>query len=462
MISQKKKKKRRVLIFNNDWDSEDDSSDSDYEPNFEPVIKEVKRRKSVRKEPQNIKYFEDIDNVPVDIWVEVFHHCVKSEGALPFLIRASRVCKSWYQASQTITLWEKIDLSFGWVKSTDQTLEWLANNRLKNCRMLNLSGWKNLTSKGLLAVAMNCPLLEVLDISNTSKKVSEGFFALVKNCPKLMDINFSKSMALEKNHMPLEELLKHNSSILTHLKIGHITILPQKMHPVFNTMLLNCHNLTGLELDNIKCSRLVLNIEDMQKSLGKLTLLKILHCPLVFPKISQQEMAESPGFQNLEQLFLNIDNASHDTAHNILMRILRNAYKLEVLDLPNFGAVTPHTMSYIVSDKLSYLQLPVTLITEGVNFAKWALTLDTLNLSRTSPRDQVNSLLQNLLDTKCSEITRLDVSNTELSLKILKSILKNWKNLEHLNISQCRELPRGIKRIYIGKEVQSLREKILK
>ena len=39
MISRKRKKThKRVLIFNNDWDS-DDSSDSDYEPELEPVMK---------------------------------------------------------------------------------------------------------------------------------------------------------------------------------------------------------------------------------------------------------------------------------------------------------------------------------------------------------------------------------------------------------------------------------------
>lgn len=459
MLSKKKKRKGRVLIFNNDWDS-DDSSDSDYEPGFEPVIKQ-KKPKSVRREPMNIKHFDEINSVPVDIWVEIFRHCVKSEGALPFLVRATRVCRSWYQASLTITLWERIDLSFGWIKSTDGTLEWLANNRLKNCKTLNLSGWKNLTSKGLAAIAMNCPQLEALDISNTSKKVSEGFLTLVKNCPKLKNINFSKSLVLDKNHIPLEELLKHNSSIITHLKIGHITILPQKMHPIFNTLLLKCHNLTSLELDNVKCCRLVIHIEDLQRSLPKLSILKIFNCPLVFPKIYREEMAESPGFQNLKQLSLNIDQVSHDAVQNILMRVLRNTYDLEVLDLTNFGAITPETMTYIVTNKLTYLQLPATVITDGVTFAKWADTLDTLDLSRTFPRGQVNKLIQNLVDSGCSDITRMDVSNTELSLEILQMVLRKWKNLEHLNISQCRDLPRGIKRVYLGKEVENLRKKIL-
>ena len=59
---------------------------------------------------------------------------------------------------------------------------------------------------------------------------------------------------------------------------------------LFSFLQLNCHNLISLELDNLKCGRLVLHIEDMQKSLQKLTLLKILNCPLTLPKITQQEM----------------------------------------------------------------------------------------------------------------------------------------------------------------------------
>ena len=66
-----------------------------------------------------------------------------------FISRASRMCTLWRDTTLHSSLWSQVDLSYGWIKTTEQTLAWLAENRLSRCREINLSTWKNLTNTGL-------------------------------------------------------------------------------------------------------------------------------------------------------------------------------------------------------------------------------------------------------------------------------------------------------------------------
>jgi hypothetical protein len=65
-----------------------------------------------------------------------------------------------------------MDLSFGWIKSTDRTVQWLSENRLSQCIELNLTSWKNLTNAGVKVSNLTNAGVKVSNLTNAGIKVS--------------------------------------------------------------------------------------------------------------------------------------------------------------------------------------------------------------------------------------------------------------------------------------------------
>ncbi|KAF6041511.1 hypothetical protein EB796_000190 [Bugula neritina] len=71
-----------------------------------------------------------------------------------------------------------------------------------------------------------------------------------------------------------------------------------------------------------------------------------------------------------------------------------------------------------------------------------------------------NCILTSLLGSTGEKLKVLHCSGTAIVMSQLRALLRNFPNLETLNIESCRQLPRGIKRKYEGKfEVTALRKK---
>lgn len=64
---------------------------------------------------------------------------------LSFGFRASTVCKQWRAISQDKSLYQKVDLSYGWIKQTPAYLTCLVKRYMARTKYLNLSGWPNLS-----------------------------------------------------------------------------------------------------------------------------------------------------------------------------------------------------------------------------------------------------------------------------------------------------------------------------
>ncbi len=57
---------------------------------------------------------------------------------------------------------------------------------------------------------------------------------------------------------------------------------------------------------------------------------------------------------------------------------------------------------------------------------------------------------------------KVNLCNTSVSLKPLTRLLKNCPTLEYLNLTGCRGLPRGMKRLYSEREkIVTLRDEIV-
>jgi len=64
--------------------------------------------------------------IPQLVLLKIFHHVVESAGAIPFLCRALRVCRLWYQCAGDSTLWKTVDLSYGGLKQMMQLCSFFA------------------------------------------------------------------------------------------------------------------------------------------------------------------------------------------------------------------------------------------------------------------------------------------------------------------------------------------------
>lgn len=68
------------------------------------------------------------------------------------------------------------------------------------------------------------------------------------------------------------------------------------------------------------------------------------------------------------------------------------------------------------------------------------------------------SLTQHLI----APFRKLNLCRTAIDVKPLTRLLRNCSTLEYLNLTSCRGLPRGMKRLYATREaVQNLRDDIL-
>jgi len=162
-----------------------------------PKVEEV-----VKVEPVEVKEEEPPAPVYTARWMEleekvikkIFQYCVVNDGAVPFLVRASRVCSSWHKASQDVKLWTHLDLSQGRLKEkyrNDKKLEWFLK-KYPNVLEIKLGGWKNAVSTSTLRlIATHCPNLISLGLSGCLKLTNEDLKVVGDSFPKLERIDMS-------------------------------------------------------------------------------------------------------------------------------------------------------------------------------------------------------------------------------------------------------------------------------
>ena len=84
---------------------------------------------------------------------------------------------------------------------------------------------------------------------------------------------------------------------------------------------------------------------------------------------------------------------------------------------------------------------------------KWSKTLKELDVSGTTGTRTINNAFEALIDAAPDTVVKkLNICSTSASLKPLTRLLKNCPTIEYLNLSSCRGLPRGMKRLYANKE----------
>ncbi|XP_072226862.1 F-box/LRR-repeat protein 6 [Leuresthes tenuis] len=409
-------------------------------------------------------------NLPEEVLISIFQMVVIQDGAVPFLCRVGQVCRAWNAAASSPVLWRKVTLGHCWIapgkdqlpkteRKVMDTVNWLAQNRFSQLRDFSLCHWTKNVNVALEAVSQFCPQLASIKLSYCSGLKMRAFHSLGQHsrCLRSIDLQFSEFQVegflgyLEHFGSQIKQILfthgLKNDRLLTAISKGY------------------CPDLELLEvntkLDSKGCE-LAVCIQALQRACPKLKTFRMLNVrPL---HRSMRSGADAPlGFPLLEELCIATTSYSYMSDKDLL-GVLFGSTKLRVLDLRGCSRITPAGLAALPCLELeclfwgqyftSYMvsSLPKTglpMVTE-----KWGHTLQQLDIANQLFTEEDLEVAVSFLAPGAAAATlrTLNLSGTRITPSALRSVIGQQTSLDYLNVSSCRYLPRGVKKIYRGQE----------
>lgn len=453
-----------------------------------PVTK--KRRKNKKQVPPESEPAEQSDwgaKIPENLLRDIFHMVTESEGCLPFLVRVSQVCRLWKDVALTPDLWYNIDLSNRWVSKNpiinDYNLSWLLEHRLSKVQDLNLGGWTFLNVPAVLEkIAKCCTELSGIGLAGWENLTADNVKYLVSNCPNLQRINLSgvssNQSSNNKSGVALSSLLFIAEEVgerLTQLVLSDNKLvgIPQ----FIQTLATHCPNLEVLDLSNVRTLTATghIHVEKLQEGCQKLRILRITNSQVSLTPLSLKEQMASPGFPHLEELSVAcmMNSLSSLTQPFVddesIERILKTSTKLKLLDARNCSKVTDSSLVRVPAWDLTHLYLSGSYVTRvndsGLELIaqKWSHSLIEVDFAWSTVTKSLDAAVTSLAEQgESSRLKILDLTGSSINLPPVQAVLKKCPLLVSLNLSSCRALPRGMKRLYAGKTLEELKASLNK
>uniref|UniRef100_A0A0A9Y455 F-box/LRR-repeat protein 6 n=1 Tax=Lygus hesperus TaxID=30085 RepID=A0A0A9Y455_LYGHE len=424
------------------------------------------------------------DKLPKCVLHNIFEMVTRAEGCVPFLVRVSRVCRLWREVAISPGLWQHVDLASFWVKDrakNDLKFRWLCENRLALVHDLNIGGWEFDGIPGILdKMASSCGELRGLSLAGWQGLSGEHLKFLVSHCPRLQRLDLSainSEMGNPKSAvsmMSLVSLAQEMGERLTQLVLSDnkLSGIPQ----VVAALSTHCPNLQVLDLSNVRTvshTSVPFHVEKLQTGCPKLRVLRITNSELILAPTSLKEQSMSEGFPLLEELSVAgvVENMSAQPVidDDALLRILKTSHKLRLLDVRGCSRVTDSSLVRVPAWDLEHLFLSGCYVTRindsGLELIcqKWAHSLVEVDLgwsTATEPLDAAVTALAN--HSEKPPLRNLNLCGSSVSVEPVRAVLSRCPMLTSLNLSSCRGMPRGIKRLYTGSALNQLRENMLK
>uniref|UniRef100_A0AAY5K909 F-box and leucine-rich repeat protein 6 n=1 Tax=Esox lucius TaxID=8010 RepID=A0AAY5K909_ESOLU len=224
------------------------------------------------------------------------------------------------------------------------------------------------------------------------------------------------------------------------------------------------------KLDSGYC-QLPICIQALQNACPKLQTFRMLNV-IPMPKMARSGSGSTSGFPLLEELCMATTAVSFMTDQD-LTKILYNSPKLRVLDLRGCSRITAAGLSALPCEELECLywglyfssNVTVSLSKKGLHLLaqKWSSTLKELDLANQlfCEEDMEISMGHLAQGTGAdSTLCSLNLSGTKVTTPIASKLSSQSTALNYLNLSSCRYLPRGLKKLYRGQqEIHQLLEK---
>ncbi|KAL3276889.1 hypothetical protein HHI36_012260 [Cryptolaemus montrouzieri] len=414
--------------------------------------------------------------IPESVLFRIFQYCCSQDGALPILIRLTKVCKLWQKVALDPNLWIKVDLNFVKERArTELRLHWLIQNKLTCCQDLNLGEWKirNIHS-ALEALCEGCLDLRGLNMSGWQGISADNLKFITTECKKLerLDLSYINSTSAI-NAQLFVSLGQAMNNRLTHLVLAHNQMA--SFTQIVASIATHCPNLQLLDISNIKTfahNTALLHIEKLQIGCPKLKILRITNSQIWLAPASITDQVQSPGFPELEELSLagveeDKTTTSRSADDDAVNRILKCSTKLRLLDIRGCTRLTDSGLVRIPAWDLEHLFLSGCQITRSQNSGlelivqKWAHSLLEVDLAWSTATESLDAAVSALAEKGTeSKLSILNLCGSSVSLDPVKAVLANCTNLHSINLQSCRALPRGIKRLYTGSAVEELKQSL--
>lgn len=420
-------------------------------------------------------------SMPKEILLKIFEHVVASQGALPSMIRIGRVCKLWHSVSCRPELWKNVDLAQYTSEKckTDYKLVWLLENRLAQCQILNIAQWKVSNVSWVLAcVADYCPDLVELSVAGWSRITPEQLFDLVQALPKLQRIDLSVTSETGGSSTCLSAASMARISENFGARLTHLTLANNKfvaMPQILQSIAAHCCNLEVLDISGTLAAShpAAVPLEALQKGCPKMRVFRAANSQLVLQNATTSQQMECAGWTALEELSIAGEAAAervgvgeYRLSDDALARLVRGATRLRLLDVRGLQRLTDSGLVRVPAWDLQHLFLGGCNVTRKSNACleliceKWSHSLIELDLSWASATRALNDAVAALADEANSKLRILNLCGSSISLEPVKTILLKCPNIESLNLSSCRALPRGMKRLYTGQELLDLKDSL--
>ncbi|CAG9856654.1 unnamed protein product [Phyllotreta striolata] len=457
--------------------SDTDASDYEQKPKRSKVYTTENDVSSTQEqEPLEQSVWGDPEKFPVELLGKIFDHVVAQDGCLPSLVRFSKVCRLWRDVAVLPKLWHKADLNY--VKEryrTDLRLHWLILNRLVECQDLNMGEWKIRDIQDFLeALCEHCTKLKGLNLSGWKGISPDHLKYLSSNCKTLERLDLSSiNFTSPINAQPLVNLSQTMGSRLTHLILAHNKIA--NFTHIMAALSTNCPNLHLLDISNIRTfahNMSQLHIEKLQMGCPDLRVLRITNSQIWLAAANLSDQMGSTGFRKLEELSLaGLEDDQTTTSRSVdddcIERMLKSSTKLRLLDVRGCSKLTDSGLVRVPAWDLEHLFLSACYITRLQNsgleliMQKWSHSLIEVDLAWSTATKPLDAAVLALAEKGAeSKLRTLNLCGSSVSLEPVKMVLEKCPRLHSINLQSCRALPRGIKRLYTGSQVDELRKSL--
>ncbi|XP_038616579.1 F-box/LRR-repeat protein 6 [Tachyglossus aculeatus] len=405
------------------------------------------------------------ERLPVELLVRIFQTAVAEDGAVPFLCRVARVCRRWYDAASHPLLWRKVSIAPPKALTPHPTkrilvaLQWLVPNRFSLLREFSLFHWKSHVPLILKAVSESCPHLMSVRLDHCQAVSTEALGALAERCSQLTSLNLKNSQVesvavvsfLEAAGLRLRDLQLTYSSRLNAI----VTTLSGGCCPELQLLEID----TGIQPNS---QHFQLNIEGLQAGCPSLQVLRLLNL-IWSPKPPSRTASVGPGFPHLKELCL-ATSAHTFVTNEALARLLCRSPHLRVLDVRGCSRLTPaglYSLSCPEVEQLHwglyYADVEVAQPQKDCHLLTWKWRgLRELDLSGQSFREaDLEQALAAFTDgdpERSPALHSLSLKGTRVTLTSVSTLISSCPTLTYLNLSACRYMPRGMKRVYRGPE----------
>ncbi|KAF4100597.1 hypothetical protein G5714_018793 [Onychostoma macrolepis] len=417
-------------------------------------------------------------SLPIEVLVKIFQFAVLQDGAVPFLCRVGRVCRLWNGAASSPVLWRSVSVGYCWIEpgksqlpGTEQkirnTIDWLAENRLSQLREFSLCHWKKHVDYVIQNVSQSCTNLHSLKLSYCTGMTETAFQNLGAQCRLLENINLQHS---EFNVDGLVSFLEAYGNQIKKIYFTHSTKSDRLLSALSKGC---CPELMLLEintkLDGGYC-QLAICIQALQIGCPKLQTFRLMNVTPV-PKMIRNTPSSTSGFPMLEELCIATSSHSFMTDGD-LNNVLHGSPHLRVLDLRGGSRITATGLYALPCERLECLYWGLyfnsnTMVAskKGIHMLahKWSSTLRELDLANQPfSEEDIEIAMGHLAHGAGVEFFRsLNLSGTKITSSALRLLISQSPALKYLNLSSCRYLPRGLKRVYHGREdIQLLLDKL--